>query len=313
MSQNVPLFSVVIPTLGRPSLREAVLSVLAQTFQDFEVLVVADGEGVPAKDVLCDVDDSRVHTLNGGPQGVSAKRNVGAAAARGTWLTFLDDDDVARPQWLEAWVGAIEPGVQVVTGELQYVVEGAPAHVAVCHLDPTDRTMGAATLLASGFTVRRQLFANIDGYDEQLRYSENRDLGLRLSDELAKSQGNAGVVRHSPGAKVEIHVGAVRERMEGYGTAQGEAAEILLETHRERALADHKGAAALLRVIARSSRLIDDRRGARLAALRACKLEPSNHKNWRALVVAVVPGTESLARLVSGLARRQHRQGRVKP
>lgn len=85
-------FSVIIPTYGRPRyLREAVASVLAQTDQDFEIIVVDDcsPERVP------EFADCRIKLVrrpsNGGP---AAARNSGINAATGRWLTFLDDDDV---------------------------------------------------------------------------------------------------------------------------------------------------------------------------------------------------------------------------
>lgn len=87
-----PLFSVIVPTYGRPAfLAEAVGSVLAQTCSDFELLVVDDGGGgVPDLP-----SDPRVRvirrTSNGG---AAAARNTGIAEARGEMVTFLDDDDV---------------------------------------------------------------------------------------------------------------------------------------------------------------------------------------------------------------------------
>jgi glycosyltransferase involved in cell wall biosynthesis len=94
-----PTFSVVIPTYGRPRfLAEALTSVLAQTYHDFECIVVDDASDEPATLP----DDPRVHLVrrdeNGGPP---AARNTGIDAARGTYLAFLDDDDLWAPHRLE--------------------------------------------------------------------------------------------------------------------------------------------------------------------------------------------------------------------
>ena len=99
-----PTFSVIIPTYGRSSLlAEAVASVLAQSFTDYECIVVDDAS--PEAPTL--PDDPRLQLIvrehNGGPP---AARNTGMAAARGTYVAFLDDDDVWCPDRLSAAVEA---------------------------------------------------------------------------------------------------------------------------------------------------------------------------------------------------------------
>jgi len=93
-----PTFSVIVPTYRRPDLlAEAVTSVLAQTRDDWECLVVDDGGGLDL-----DPDDPRIRVLHRAqPGGPAAARNTGVQAARGRWLTFLDDDDRYTPRRLE--------------------------------------------------------------------------------------------------------------------------------------------------------------------------------------------------------------------
>lgn len=94
-----PLFSIILPTHDRPGpLREAIVSVLAQTVGDFELLVVDDGSRVPA--VI--PDDARIRLIRlETNQGPAAARNTGRHVARGRYLTFLDDDDRFTPDRLE--------------------------------------------------------------------------------------------------------------------------------------------------------------------------------------------------------------------
>jgi glycosyltransferase involved in cell wall biosynthesis len=92
-----PQFTVVIPTIGRPDdLNRAVQSVLHQTLQDFEVIVVADGVAVP------DLPrDPRIRALALPlTRGPAAARNAGIEAALGENLAFLDDDDEYLPDRL---------------------------------------------------------------------------------------------------------------------------------------------------------------------------------------------------------------------
>ncbi|HWO41345.1 MAG TPA: glycosyltransferase family 2 protein [Candidatus Eisenbacteria bacterium] len=94
-----PQVSVVIPTYHRAEfLRGAVRSVLGQTFEDFEVVVVDDGGPDGAAEVIEGFNDSRIRYLRHPERrGGAAARNTGIANARGEYVAFLDDDD----EWLE--------------------------------------------------------------------------------------------------------------------------------------------------------------------------------------------------------------------
>lgn len=94
---NFPEVSVVIPTIGRRSLFEAVESALDQTMPILEVVVVAD-----TLEPLCLPDDSRVRVVRTGPHGGSANaRQLGVEQSRGTLVALLDDDDLWHPYKLE--------------------------------------------------------------------------------------------------------------------------------------------------------------------------------------------------------------------
>src|SRR5215216_5981079 len=99
---SAPEVTVVIPTRFRPELvTRAVGSVLAQTFADFEVVVVVDGPDDATRAALAGLGDDRVRVIvlpakGGAPNA----RNVGAGAARGRWTALLDDDDEWLPEKL---------------------------------------------------------------------------------------------------------------------------------------------------------------------------------------------------------------------
>ncbi len=104
----MPTVSVIIPTQNRPQwLVAAVESVCAQTFQDFEIIVVlknADRETYAAVDPLS--ADSRVRVLKTNEPTVSGARNRGLELARGDWVAFLDDDDIWLPDKLAVQLAA---------------------------------------------------------------------------------------------------------------------------------------------------------------------------------------------------------------
>ena len=98
--RDAPLVSIVVPTYDRARfLSEALASVVAQTVEDWECVVVDDGSREPVS--LPESVDPRIRLVrrprNGGP---AAARNTGLLEARGAFVTFLDDDDLYAPERL---------------------------------------------------------------------------------------------------------------------------------------------------------------------------------------------------------------------
>ena len=102
-----PFFSTIIPTYNRAHLLEATLdSALAQEFDGHEVIVVDDGSTDETPDLLARYAD-RVCLLRQDQRGPGAARNLGIRRARGTYLTFLDSDDLWFPWTLATFERAI--------------------------------------------------------------------------------------------------------------------------------------------------------------------------------------------------------------
>lgn len=98
------MISVIIPVYNRAAvLQECVESVLSQSFQNFEILLIDDGSSDGSLDLCRKLMqlDNRILVLNIAHAGVSAARNHGIDSARGEYLFFLDSDDVIHPQLLE--------------------------------------------------------------------------------------------------------------------------------------------------------------------------------------------------------------------
>ncbi|MFL9456404.1 MULTISPECIES: glycosyltransferase family 2 protein [Nostocales] len=93
----------MIPTYCRPQLvKRAVMSALAQTLKDIEVIVVIDGPQPETRTALSEIDDSRLRLIElPTNQGSRVARNTGISAASAKWLAFLDDDDEWMPKKLE--------------------------------------------------------------------------------------------------------------------------------------------------------------------------------------------------------------------
>jgi glycosyltransferase involved in cell wall biosynthesis len=103
-----PTVSVVIPTYNRArSITRAIDSVLTQTFQDIELIVVDDGSQDDTAEVLTRYGD-RLCLIRQENRGVSAARNKGIRAAHGNWIAFLDSDDEWRPTKLALQIACLE-------------------------------------------------------------------------------------------------------------------------------------------------------------------------------------------------------------
>jgi len=124
MSSLAPVVSVVIPTLRRPTLlKRALESVLAQTYEPFEVIVVVDGPDDDTVALLRTIEDPRVRFFVN-PRSLTAAgaRNFGVAQSTGTWVAFLDDDDEWLPCKLERQMAVAESlGSALVTSRSKII------------------------------------------------------------------------------------------------------------------------------------------------------------------------------------------------
>ncbi|WP_099067602.1 glycosyltransferase [Nostoc linckia] len=110
-----PTVSVIIPTYQRGHLvSQAINSVLAQTYKDYEIIVINDGSQDNTPQVLAEFSDrhhiTAIHQAN---QGLSAARNAGIRSARGKYIAFLDDDDLWEPQKLEKQISVLEANPRI--------------------------------------------------------------------------------------------------------------------------------------------------------------------------------------------------------
>lgn len=106
-----PLVSVAICTHNRAHfLKEAIQSVLNQTFQDFEILIIGDGISDDTGEVVEHFKDARIRYFPMPHQGISCARNMAADLARGAYTAVLDDDDLMHPRRLEWQVSSLEEG-----------------------------------------------------------------------------------------------------------------------------------------------------------------------------------------------------------
>ena len=193
-----PLVSVIVPTFNRPDLLcEAIDSILGQTHQDFEIVVVNDA-GIDVAGWIAGRDAAgRIRLLRHPTnRGMSAARNTGLRAARGTYIAYLDDDDIFYPHHLEVLVREAETtGRAVVYSEscraLYTRHEGRPTTVERAVINPGGFSLGDL-LVDNRVPVlsvlhRRSCIDTIGGFDETLETHEDWDLWIRLFHEYPHS------------------------------------------------------------------------------------------------------------------------------
>jgi GT2 family glycosyltransferase len=183
-------FSVVIPTFGRPDSAERLLESLTKLNyprERFEVIIVDDGSPNPAQPRLArfqqTLDLIALRQDNAGP---SKARNRGAAVARGKYLAFTDDDCTADPFWLRALANALERTGPAVCGGR--TINGLPGDIYAeatqiladylyQRYNPTS-TPGAF-YPTNNFAVPRDAFLEVGGFDESMRFGEDREFCYR--------------------------------------------------------------------------------------------------------------------------------------
>jgi len=188
-----PAVSVVVRTKDRPELlREALGSLAAQTFRDFEVVVVNDSD-VPLGEGVVDVDGLRVRVVSPGPpHGRARAANAGVNAAKGTWVAYLDDDDLFLPDHLETLIGTLEGQdrfqaaytatliVHQVRGEDGTYRETGREPVFEYPFEP-ERLIFSNTIPLLCLMHRRSLFLEAGRFDEAFDLYEDWDFLIRLS------------------------------------------------------------------------------------------------------------------------------------
>ncbi len=184
-----PLVSVVIPThnYGR-FLREAIDSVLAQTFQDLEIIVVDDASTDETRAVVAEYGDRVRYVYHEGRR-PNRTRNVGLDAARGRYVAFLDADDKWLPEKLRLQLPLIEarPDVGLVYGGIRLFESGTGATVGYHPLDRCRRGRVLRELFLWQMIpsptplIRREVFARVGRFDEAEIAADDWEMWLRIA------------------------------------------------------------------------------------------------------------------------------------
>jgi glycosyltransferase involved in cell wall biosynthesis len=188
-SVDTPLVSVVIPTYNHADfLREALASVLAQSEQQWEALIINNYSSDHTHEVVSSFSDARIKLVDYRNDGIIAtSRNIGIKLAKGQFVAFLDSDDRWTPGKLRQCLDLFGKGADVVCHAERWFGDGMPARIV--RYGPSNRgrfeslLYDGNALSTSAVVVRREHLVECGGFSEDpsIVTAEDYDLWLRLA------------------------------------------------------------------------------------------------------------------------------------
>lgn len=182
-------FSVVIPLYNKEqSIVNTILSVLNQSYQNFEVIIVDDGSTDNSLKVVNDIQDSRIRVVSQENQGVSAARNQGIKESKYEWIAFLDGDDLWKKDHLEEIVKMIGtfPNQKVYVTSFEYSDKrkmfrhrrnSSIFKIENYFLEAIKESLIWTSIIA----VHRDCFEKVGYFNRKLNRGEDLDLWARLA------------------------------------------------------------------------------------------------------------------------------------
>jgi glycosyltransferase involved in cell wall biosynthesis len=202
----VPLFAELVPCLGRSMspkvtvviaaynaetfIRETIESVLAQSLQNIEVIVVDDGSTDGTQRILGSFSDGRLTVLRQENRGVSSARNVGLAAARAPYIFFLDADDILLPDALYRMASTLDQTPECVAcfgHHIRITEDGSELSTRavlpwkIFPADDTLRHLVTKNFICSAICIRTEAARAVRGFDPALKLGEDWEFACRLA------------------------------------------------------------------------------------------------------------------------------------
>jgi len=182
--------TVVIPLYNKEKyIARAINSVLAQTFQDFEIVVVNDGSTDNGPKIVENIKDSRIRLINQINKGASFARNRGVEESKSDLIAFLDADDEYLPMFMERAVGfvAAHPSVSTVFTNRTIIKDNTPwlvcpfstARMLENYFDFAVQN-GGRGMTSSSIVVQKNIFRDVGGFPLGINRGEDTDTFIRL-------------------------------------------------------------------------------------------------------------------------------------
>lgn len=185
----MPLISVVIPVYnGEETIKQTLESVLEQTEEDFEIIIIDDGSQDSSLEKISSIQDARLKVFKYPNAGVSISRNRGIAHASGEFIAFLDHDDLWTPNKLESQLKALQenPQAGVAYSWTDYIDESGQFLRSGNRIAVTGDVYGkllVRNFLENGSNplIRRQALIELGGFERTLSPADDWEMYLRLA------------------------------------------------------------------------------------------------------------------------------------
>ncbi|MCC6201490.1 MAG: glycosyltransferase [Gammaproteobacteria bacterium] len=189
MTATAPAITIIMPCYNSAqTILGSIASVCAQTFTDWELLIIDDGSRDDSATIARKIEDPRIQVLVQSNQGSAGARNTGLAAARGSYIAFLDADDTWDPEFLHKMHATLAPRPDAVLAYCGWqnigVTGGRGQPFVPPDYDPMDRfevLLGGCRWPIHAVLSRREDLLRTQGFDVSFKTSEDYDLWMRVA------------------------------------------------------------------------------------------------------------------------------------
>lgn len=217
--------SVIIPTFNRKdTLKAAIKSVFAQTLHPDEVIIVDCGSTDGTKEAVYNCNEP-IKFLETKTSGASAQRNIGIFNAKGSYIAFLDDDDIWHPEKLKIQMGFLDqhPEISMISAGNIRIGGDIKIHRPKWIIGDLYQKLFMKSFISTpSVMVKREVFDKVGGFNENYKRAEDYDLWLRISRyfHLAHTKTPLAWIRKSKNRlsdnKIDLRKSAIKVIQENY-------------------------------------------------------------------------------------------------
>lgn len=188
-----PEFSIIIPLYNKaPYIKRAIDSILSQTIQNFEIVVVGGNSSDGGEEIVHEYSDSRIHFVKEQEHGVSSARNQGVREARADFIAFLDADDEWLPNFLETILnlrrkypdaGLYGTGFYIIKqgSRTECTYNSNEKEQIISNYFRAKNTHGDYLVMTSFMAVPKEIYQSVGGFPENFIQHEDRCLRGKIA------------------------------------------------------------------------------------------------------------------------------------
>ncbi len=185
-----PKISVVMSVYnGEKYLKEAIQSILQQTYQDFEFIIINDCSTDKTNEIIKSFNDPRIKVIDNQENiGLTKSLNKGVGVAKGQYIARMDADDVSLPHRFKTQIEFLEKNFQyALVGSSYYQINDTGkirvyTKVLIGNLELHSGLLEQNWFVHGSVMIRKSAFISCNGYNEEFKYAQDYDLWLRLSE-----------------------------------------------------------------------------------------------------------------------------------